>query len=62
MLPSPVPRIIGADHATAGVIITFDDKSAVLFPTALLYEAMMLHKLPRVLETAEKSELDDDNA
>ena len=56
MLPLNVPRVIAADHTSDGVIITCDDNSTVLFPTALLYETMMLHKLPGLPESPEESE------
>jgi hypothetical protein len=56
MPPAYVPRVLAADHTSDGAIITFDDNSATLFPAALLYETMVLHKLFRFPETPEESD------
>jgi hypothetical protein len=56
MPPAYVPRVLAADHTSDGAIIAFDDNSATLFPAALLYETMVLHRLLRLPEAPDESE------
>jgi hypothetical protein len=34
------PRIVGADRLAGGVVITFDDGKAALYPASLLYATL----------------------